>query len=319
MDGPGDRGDGLTVGWITADSTREERRAAYQCNVTYASVSGSASTCCATSWSPDVADLVSPNPDVALIDEADSVLVGRALVPLVLAGTTHPRDPQAGRSCSWSANSPRRGLRHRRRQPQHPSDRGRGAEDRRRSAGSTCTPRNTSAPPSPRSTRRPCTLCCCSATCTTSSATIIQLIHAPPAGGSPPCSAGRTGCRQPSRSGRASEPPGPVSPLLRHHHGAGADQPLSHRLRHDGHRAGRRRAAPVHKLGVSPIPPTPRTSAPTRPDRIYITAAAKNDAIIDHIIPDPRHRAAHPGRHPGRRGSGTCTLVCCAAVFRPSC
>ena len=29
---------GLTVGWITEDSTREERRAAYRCNVTYASV-----------------------------------------------------------------------------------------------------------------------------------------------------------------------------------------------------------------------------------------------------------------------------------------
>ena len=29
---------GLTVGWITADSTPEERRAAYGCDVTYASV-----------------------------------------------------------------------------------------------------------------------------------------------------------------------------------------------------------------------------------------------------------------------------------------
>ena len=33
-----------------------------------------------------VDDLVSPRPDVALIDEADSVLVDEALVPLVLAG-----------------------------------------------------------------------------------------------------------------------------------------------------------------------------------------------------------------------------------------
>ena len=29
---------GLSVGWITADSTAEERRAAYQCDITYASV-----------------------------------------------------------------------------------------------------------------------------------------------------------------------------------------------------------------------------------------------------------------------------------------
>ena len=44
----------------------------------------------------DVDDLVSPDPDVALIDEADSVLVDEALVPLVLAGTTPPRDAAAG-------------------------------------------------------------------------------------------------------------------------------------------------------------------------------------------------------------------------------
>ena len=42
----------------------------------------------------DVDDLVSPNPDVALIDEADSVLVDEALVPLVLAGTTHRETPR---------------------------------------------------------------------------------------------------------------------------------------------------------------------------------------------------------------------------------
>ena len=42
----------------------------------------------------DVDDLVSPNPDVALIDEADSVLVDEALVPLVLAGTTHRETPK---------------------------------------------------------------------------------------------------------------------------------------------------------------------------------------------------------------------------------
>ncbi len=41
----------------------------------------------------DVKDLVSPNPDVALIDEADSVLVDEALVPLVLAGTSHRETP----------------------------------------------------------------------------------------------------------------------------------------------------------------------------------------------------------------------------------
>ncbi len=37
---------------------------------------------------------MSPEPDVALIDEADSVLVDEALVPLVLAGTTHRETPR---------------------------------------------------------------------------------------------------------------------------------------------------------------------------------------------------------------------------------
>ncbi|MGI9126004.1 MAG: accessory Sec system translocase SecA2, partial [Mycobacterium sp.] len=85
---------GLTVGWITADSTRDERKAAYKCDVTYASVNEIGFDVLRDQLVTDVADLVSPNPDVALIDEADSVLVDEALVPLVLAGTTHRETPK---------------------------------------------------------------------------------------------------------------------------------------------------------------------------------------------------------------------------------
>ncbi|WP_354524215.1 accessory Sec system translocase SecA2 [Mycolicibacterium sp. 624] len=85
---------GLTVGWITADSTADERRAAYACNVTYASVNEIGFDVLRDQLVTDVADLVSPDPDVALIDEADSVLVDEALVPLVLAGTTHRETPR---------------------------------------------------------------------------------------------------------------------------------------------------------------------------------------------------------------------------------
>ncbi|WP_068176655.1 accessory Sec system translocase SecA2 [Mycobacterium sp. UM_CSW] len=85
---------GLTVGWITADSTSEERRAAYGCDVTYASVNEIGFDVLRDQLATDVDDLVSPNPDVALIDEADSVLVDEALVPLVLAGTTHRETPR---------------------------------------------------------------------------------------------------------------------------------------------------------------------------------------------------------------------------------
>jgi preprotein translocase subunit SecA len=85
---------GLTVGWITAESTAEERRVAYKCDVTYASVNEIGFDVLRDQLVTDVADLVSPDPDVALIDEADSVLVDEALVPLVLAGTTHRETPR---------------------------------------------------------------------------------------------------------------------------------------------------------------------------------------------------------------------------------
>ena len=85
---------GLTVGWITADSTADERRAAYACDVTYASVNEVGFDVLRDQLVTDVADLVAPEPDVALIDEADSVLVDEALVPLVLAGTTHRETPR---------------------------------------------------------------------------------------------------------------------------------------------------------------------------------------------------------------------------------
>jgi preprotein translocase subunit SecA len=85
---------GLTVGWITADSTADERRRAYKCNITYASVNEIGFDVLRDQLVTDVEDLVSPNPDVALIDEADSVLVDEALVPLVLAGTSHRETPK---------------------------------------------------------------------------------------------------------------------------------------------------------------------------------------------------------------------------------
>ncbi|WP_412098619.1 accessory Sec system translocase SecA2 [Mycolicibacterium iranicum] len=85
---------GLTIGWITADSTASERREAYKCDITYASVNEIGFDVLRDQLVTDVDDLVSPNPDVALIDEADSVLVDEALVPLVLAGTSHRETPR---------------------------------------------------------------------------------------------------------------------------------------------------------------------------------------------------------------------------------
>ena len=80
---------GLTVGWITGrvdGRTSGARRTSATSR--YASVNEIGFDVLRDQLVTDVDDLVSPEPDVALIDEADSVLVDEALVPLVLAGTT---------------------------------------------------------------------------------------------------------------------------------------------------------------------------------------------------------------------------------------
>ncbi|GLZ32322.1 protein translocase subunit SecA [Lentzea sp. NBRC 105346] len=79
---------GVSVGWINQSSKPEERRDAYQCEVTYAPVSEIGFDILRDRIVTDAADLIVPAPEVALIDEADSVLVDEARVPLVLAGST---------------------------------------------------------------------------------------------------------------------------------------------------------------------------------------------------------------------------------------
>ncbi|WP_016697127.1 accessory Sec system translocase SecA2 [Actinoalloteichus spitiensis] len=83
---------GLTVAWISATSTPRERETAYAADVTYAAVS---------EFGFDVlrdrlgTDPIVPAPQVALVDEADSVLVDEARVPLVLAGSTSGAAPDS--------------------------------------------------------------------------------------------------------------------------------------------------------------------------------------------------------------------------------
>ena len=78
---------GLSVGHVTESSTREERRAAYDCDITYGSVSEIGFDVLREQLVTNPEDLISPATDVAIVDEADSVLVDEALVPLVLAGS----------------------------------------------------------------------------------------------------------------------------------------------------------------------------------------------------------------------------------------
>jgi preprotein translocase subunit SecA len=78
---------GVSVGWIGQASTPEDRRRAYAAQVTYGPVSEFGFDVLRDRLVISEDGLIAGAPDVALIDEADSVLVDEALVPLVLAGT----------------------------------------------------------------------------------------------------------------------------------------------------------------------------------------------------------------------------------------
>ncbi len=77
---------GLTVATVTESMTTDERRKAYKANIVYAPVNEIGFDVLRDQLITDRADAVQHGADVALIDEADSVLVDEALVPLVLAG-----------------------------------------------------------------------------------------------------------------------------------------------------------------------------------------------------------------------------------------
>ncbi|MFF5180419.1 accessory Sec system translocase SecA2 [Micromonospora sp. NPDC000316] len=77
---------GLTVGWVNEASTPQERRDAYSCDVTYVSVSEAGFDYLRDQLVTDVADRVQPKLTTAIVDEADSILIDEARVPMVLAG-----------------------------------------------------------------------------------------------------------------------------------------------------------------------------------------------------------------------------------------
>lgn len=79
---------GIVSKAVSENSDREQRKAAYAADVTYGSVNEIGFDVLRDQLALSTDDLVSPKPDVAIIDEADSVLVDEALVPLVLAGST---------------------------------------------------------------------------------------------------------------------------------------------------------------------------------------------------------------------------------------
>ncbi len=79
---------GLTVGWVTESMTQEERREAYAADVTYVSVSEAGFDYLRDQLVTDVADRVQRDLATCVVDEADSILIDEARVPMVLAGST---------------------------------------------------------------------------------------------------------------------------------------------------------------------------------------------------------------------------------------
>src|SRR5437763_758860 len=76
----------VTVGWINELSTPEERRAAYACDVTYGAFSEVGYDYLRDQLAAGPDDAVQRDLATVLVDEADSILVDEARVPLVLAG-----------------------------------------------------------------------------------------------------------------------------------------------------------------------------------------------------------------------------------------
>ena len=287
---------GLTVGWITADSTPAERRAAYACNVTYGSVNEIGFDVLRDQLVTDVEDLVSPDPDVALIDEADSVLVDEALVPLVLAGTSHRETPRleiihlVGDLTSgtnpgnyYDTDADRRNV--------HLTDAGArkleaalGGIDlySEEHVGSTLTEVNVALHAHVLLQRDVHYIVRDSA---------VHLINA---------SRGRIAQLQrwpdglqaavEAKEGIDTTETGEVLDTI-------TVQALINRYPTVCGMTGTALAAgeqlrQFYKLGVSPIPPNTPNVREDEPDRVYITAAAKNDAVIEHIV------AVHETRQP---------------------
>lgn len=78
---------GLTVGWVAEAHTPEERREAYSRDVTYASVNEAGFDYLRDQLVTDIDDRVQSELATAIVDEADSILIDEARLPMVLAGT----------------------------------------------------------------------------------------------------------------------------------------------------------------------------------------------------------------------------------------
>jgi len=117
---------GMTVGTVTAASTLSERRAAYECDITYGTarelgfdylrdlLSSSDLKTSSTSRRQQLfgqrnnqseQQLLNPRqPYMVIIDEADSILIDEARTPLIIGQTDASEEAQLASACQWSAS-----------------------------------------------------------------------------------------------------------------------------------------------------------------------------------------------------------------------
>ena len=77
---------GLTVGLITHDLDNDQRRAAYNCDITYATNNELGFDYLRDNMCIYKKDLVQRDPNFAIVDEVDSILIDEARTPLIISG-----------------------------------------------------------------------------------------------------------------------------------------------------------------------------------------------------------------------------------------
>jgi preprotein translocase subunit SecA len=88
---------GLSVGIVQEGMSRPEKRRAYACDITYATAKEAGFDFLRDRLARDPADLVHRPFHAALVDEADSILIDEARIPLVISGTAGELNVDAGR------------------------------------------------------------------------------------------------------------------------------------------------------------------------------------------------------------------------------
>jgi preprotein translocase subunit SecA len=82
---------GLTVGYIVNDLSDEERRAAYACDITYATNNELGFDYLRDNMKFSLSEIVQRSHAYAIVDEVDSILIDEARTPLIISGPTEDR------------------------------------------------------------------------------------------------------------------------------------------------------------------------------------------------------------------------------------